>query len=403
METADRKTILVFSFTDHASDPHENRQIRYLNDAYHVISVGLGDPGIDGVRFHSAFRTPSGSRRGRLRKAFREKAWKGLLMQLFHECRNLFDLGLRRYESYYWNKTYIQEALQVLSSLKFDLIIAHDIETLPVALRASGRARVIFDAHEYYPGDHAGLFWKGFHRPFIGYLCRKFLPQADGVFTVCESIAEAYRKEFDVNSQILMNTPDYHSLPVKPTDPERIRIVHHGAVMEDRKIETMIEVMQYLDKRFEMDLILIGGKSRTLKKIRKKAAAHPNIRFLEPVPMMDIVSFCSQYDIGLFLLPPTNFNYRVALPNKFFEFIQSRLALAIGPSVEMEKIVKQWDCGVIAESFEPDAMASKLNQLDAEQIDRMKMNSHRIARQFSSEENRNRLMSRISELLQKKE
>ena len=57
--------------------------------------------------------------------------------------------------------------------------------------------------------------------------------------------------------------------------------------------------------------------------------------------MHELPRMANDYDVGLYLLPPTNFNQRYALPNKFFEFIQGRLAIAIGPSPEMAKLVER--------------------------------------------------------------
>ena len=55
--------------------------------------------------------------------------------------------------------------------------------------------------------------------------------------------------------------------------------------------------------------------------------------------MHEIVDTIAEYDIGLFILSPINFNYYHALPNKLFEFIQARLAIAVSPSPEMARIV----------------------------------------------------------------
>ena len=40
-------------------------------------------------------------------------------------------------------------------------------------------------------------------------------------------------------------------------------------------------------------------------------------------------------DVGVFCMPPINVNARYALPNKFFDFVQARLAVAVGPAEEM--------------------------------------------------------------------
>ena len=93
------------------------------------------------------------------------------------------------------------------------------------------------------------------------------------------------------------------------------------------------------------------------------------------------------YDIGVFLIPPVNFNYANTLPNKLFDFIQARLGIAIGPTPEMAAIVNEHQNGVVAENFDPKALADKLNALSQEDIIRFKKNSGAAAKVLNAEKN----------------
>jgi hypothetical protein len=164
-----------------------------------------------------------------------------------------------------------------------------------------------------------------------------------------------------------------------PTAPDRIRLVHHGLASRSRQIERMIDLISLLDGRFTLDLMLVSSEAGYVDWLRQRAAGNPRIHFREPVPTNQIIASTREYDIGLFLLPPTNLNYRFALPNKFFEFVQARLAVAIGPSPEMARLVHEHQLGVVADDFEPATLAGRLNALDAPTLDRMKQASHRAA------------------------
>src|SRR5262249_15869069 len=152
--------------------------------------------------------------------------------------------------------------------------------------------------------------------------------------TVCQSIADEYRLNYGVAPIVITNAPPYHDLVPRPAADGRIRIVHHGVTISSRRIELMIEAMDFLNKRFELDLMLIPNATSYVRDLERAAAARPRVRIVPPVPMTELPRHLNQYDIGLFLLPPTNFNYQYALPNKFFEFVQGRLAVAVGPSPE---------------------------------------------------------------------
>jgi hypothetical protein len=100
--------------------------------------------------------------------------------------------------------------------------------------------------------------------------------------------------------------------------------------------------------------------------------------------MEQIASTIHDYDIGIFLLPPVNFNYAMALPNKFFEFVQARLAVAIGPSPEMVRIAEQYGFGIISDSFDPHEMATRIAQLSAIDIDALKLKADTAARELNA-------------------
>jgi hypothetical protein len=269
------------------------------------------------------------------------------------------------------------------------VIIVNDIESLPLALSIKKRAKVLFDAHEYAPREYEDLWrWRILHQKYRTYLCKKFIPQCDRMITVCEGIADEYAAHFDVRPEIITNASDYRDLEPSEVHPEKIRIIHHGGVAPSRKLENMIEMMDYTDDRFSLDLMLVpSGPKEYFTVIRTMGEKRHNVRFVDPVPMKDIVQATNHYDIGLYVLEPNSFNNRYALPNKFFEFIQSRLAIAIGPSPEMKKLVKKYNLGIVSDDFSPRTMAEKINALTTEQIRFYKRQSHLAAKELSSERN----------------
>ena len=234
---------------------------------------------------------------------------------------------------------------------------------------------------------------------YYEYLCEKYIPGVDAMTTVCPGLAQAYEANYGVKPVVVTNAAEYEEIEPHPTKPDRIRIIHHGVAAPGRRIEEMIRTMRYLDERFELDLISIPGNRHYIKSLVRMAGRFPRVRFREPVPPDAVVRLSSSYDIGLFLLPPNTFNHRHAIPNKFLQFIQARLAIAIGPSPGMAPIVRKHGCGVIADDFTAEAMARCLNSLTAERIDHCKERSNRIAREMSSEPNHALVMDLVKAVL----
>lgn len=176
-------------------------------------------------------------------------------------------------------------------------------------------------------------------------------------------------------------------------------MIHHGMAGRSRRLEMMIEMMDFLDSRFTLDFMLVETDKAYMKELRELASGDPRIRFVAPVGMLDICGFINGYDIGVYLLSPSNFNQAYALPNKIFEFVQARLGVAIGPSLEMARLVNEYGFGVVSESFEPRDLASRLMALSAEDIERFKVAAHNAALELSYERDGAVFLEEVERLL----
>lgn len=340
--------ILIISFSVIHSDPRVMRQIRLLENQYELTVVGFGSKPDARVEFIDVSRPPVN---------ISTKIGWGLKL--------LFGL----FESYYWNRVQIQLALSLLDGRAFDLFIANDISALPLALRLAQGRSVLMDAHEYSPREFDDQWmWRLLFGRYHHDLCRRYLPQVAAMTTVCQGIAEEYARHYRVSPYVVHNAPlDQKLLPSQPL-PDKVRLIHHGAAIRSRHLEAMIDVMKYLDGRFTLDFMLVENDAAYMRDLRQRAAGDERIRFISAVPMVDICHTLNSYDVGIYLLPPVNFNHEHALPNKFFEFIQARLAVAIGPSPEMARIVEQFSFGVVAPSFDPMSLATVLSNISVDDL-----------------------------------
>ena len=91
-------------------------------------------------------------------------------------------------------------------------------------------------------------------------------------------------------------------------------------------------------------------------------------------------------DVGVFVLPPLTCNYLNRLPNKFFDFVQARLGIVVGPSPEMAALVREHGLGVVTADFTAQSLARALDELTAETVEGHKAASHTVARGLSAEE-----------------
>lgn len=368
------KKILILVFSDLNHDARVVRQINFLKDQYKITVVCFDAPTNLNVDVIKIKRIKPGLFQKVITSFF-------LLTRLFEQAfQTLYDSPLLRSQ---------------LKQREFDLIIANDIECLPLAMRIKKNEKILFDAHEFAPRHfEEKLVWRIFFQRFNQYLCKKYLPLTDAMLTVGGGLAKEYQKQYPVNPIILTNANYFTDLKPLPVNPKCIKLIHHGAANPSRQLEIMIEMMNHLDERFTLDLMLLtpsiaNKKTRAyLDTLKNKVQNNPRIRIIAPVKSDQVVTSIHQYDMGIFLLPPINFNYANTLPNKFFDYVQARLAIAIGPTPEMAKLVNQFNLGIISDEFTAQSLAKKINSLSERDISTFKKNSNQAAEELSAEKNK---------------
>jgi hypothetical protein len=297
-----------------------------------------------------------------------------------------------------WNLGALRKQLK---NERFDLIIVEDIYLLPLAFQVKNGAKIIMDAREFYPEELGhSLFWNISERPIRISICRKYLKICDAVMTVSQGLADRYEKDFGVKPFLLRSMPNFKGLYPTPMETGRIRMVHHGVANRDRRLENMIDIMSQLDERYELDIYLKGDESY-IGELKHYAKNNSNIHFPPPVAFTDIVPTLNKYDMGFCYLEPTTFNLEHCLPNKFFEFIQARLAILIGPSLSMVPLVNAHQCGFISPSFDINESSAFLNSLRDTDVEDAKQMSHKCAEILCYENESQGFLSRINEMFQK--
>jgi len=274
------------------------------------------------------------------------------------------------------------------SNNAYDAVIVQDLFLLPYCLDQAQGVPVIFDAREFYPKQREGdWLFDRFEKPLRDWICREYLRRCAKVFTVSTGLARAYAADYGITPTVLRSTPSFQaaSTPDNKGHSEKIRLVHMGAANPNRKIENMVEVFRRLENgRFSFDLYLVG-EANYIQKLRQLANGLTDLRICEPVAPANIPNTLTNYDLGFYYLEPKGFNLKHSLPNKFFEFIQARLAITIGPSPEMKTLVDEFACGFVAPEFSIDAMVRTLNAITDDSLQRAKAGSDQAAQVLCSE------------------
>ena len=353
--------VLVASLSDPSSDPRPARMVDFLLcEGYEVDVLGYTPDKSNGsVKNYFAIARAAGSMASKIaRRAVT------ILVRIIPNIRQ-FD---RLKDSLNDIKIGVYIYRDLLANNKYDLIVVEDLQLLPLAFTLKRDGRVLFDAREYYPLQfNESRKFRIFEKGERIRLCRRYLGKCDAALTVSGGLARQYKQDFNVPMTVYRSVPKRASSMAAHSVGPVITMVHHGVANRNRKIEKMIAIAGACKPRLTLDLFLVGDQ-RYIAELKNISQQYENVTICEPMEFGEINAVLANYDVGFYILEPTSFNLRYALPNKLFEYIQAGLAVIIGPSPEMAEVVTKYGCGIVLPSFNEDEVSSLLREITSDQI-----------------------------------
>jgi glycosyltransferase involved in cell wall biosynthesis len=187
------------------------------------------------------------------------------------------------------------------------------------------------------------------------------VPNIKTAFTVCNSIARIYEDKYGTPFRVVRNLPLTGSFETKTEKAENEQkiILYQGAVNIGRGLEQAILALHFIENA---KLIIAGGGDikADLEKLVIKENLQNKVEFTGRLPLEELAKLTPQADLGLSIEEDLGLNYRYALPNKLFDYIQAQVPVLITNLPEMAAIVNQYNIGEITNSLEPRHLAEKI-------------------------------------------
>ena len=140
------------------------------------------------------------------------------------------------------------------------------------------------------------------------------------------------------------------------------KIIYQGALNLGRGLELLIRSMHFLE---DVRLILAGSGDieDDLKDLVKEMDLGEKIKFtgrMSPDELKPITCGC---DLGVSLEEDMGLNYRFALPNKIFDYIQCRIPVLCSDLPEMANLVNKYGAGAVVKERNPEKLASQISAM----------------------------------------
>lgn len=255
-----------------------------------------------------------------------------------------------------------------IKKLKPDMISGHDLVGLLIGwmatcfIRKKKKALLIYDSHEFELGRFRNNKKSIFYTKIIRIIESFLLKRASLIIMVNDSIADEVKKIYGLSNKplVVRNIPDVtlhedelkeqevHAFISKWEIPsDCFKVMYHGGVIAGRGIENLIKAI--IDDK-DLYLIVLGNGEAEyigeLKHMAKEVGVEERVRFIDAVPMDQLIKAIKVADVGMITIPNMSKSYYFMLPNKLFENIQAQTPIIGSDFPEIKKIVEEYKIGI---------------------------------------------------------
>ncbi|MBN2805581.1 MAG: glycosyltransferase [Prolixibacteraceae bacterium] len=257
---------------------------------------------------------------------------------------------------------------------RFDLIVANDLDTLPACFlvaKMTGKP-LVYDSHEYFTEVPELV-----HRPQVKRIWEEIekliLPKVKYGITVCQSIANVYREKYSTPFRVVRNLPFRNTLIEKTSNPpfpvDMPVILYQGAVNYGRGLQEAIMAMHKV-KGARLVIIGSGDELEIIRKQVHHEGLEHKVILTGRIPFDELKQITPLATIGLSVEKDIGLNYRYALPNKLFDYIQAGVPVLAGNLPEIKAIVEKYKVGRIVPLSTPEYLADALNEMLSNELQR---------------------------------
>lgn len=160
--------------------------------------------------------------------------------------------------------------------------------------------------------------------------------------------------------QVIRNVPTKKEIQI-PFHDRSNTFIYQGVLNKGRGLEILIESMVHL-KEYQL---IIAGSGDIEDKLKHIAAEHKadNVLFAGRIPPEALHALTCKAILGFSLEEDLGLNYRFALPNKIFDYIQAGVPVMVSSLPEMQHIVENYCVGRYSEAVNSLQLANEIQTM----------------------------------------
>lgn len=270
-----------------------------------------------------------------------------------HRIRNSALMRAIPYDLFrlrFWWKLALEEAERIYRSKPFDIVHAHDFDTLPIGVELKKKypIKLIYDAAEVWPYMLKGEVPEILIRKMVR-MEKKFITEADAIITVVEG-AKEYLLSIGATPEkikIILNAKKLISDEYSPPENQRPKILYLGLLHRNRLV---LELVEEAKKRKDIEVV-VGGRGPLFEQIKEKAKGMENIDFKGFLPKMDdVIKWTMKSDVVYCVFNSEHPITKITFPNKFFEALVCGRPVMASKGTFLGEEVERLNCGIVVEA-----------------------------------------------------
>jgi glycosyltransferase involved in cell wall biosynthesis len=234
-----------------------------------------------------------------------------------------------------------------------DIFHAVDLDTLQAAVWAAREKKIVYEARELYTELEAlsgrprtQAIWRNLEKRLIG--------KAEKIITVNDSIADELVRLYSLAKPVVIRNDACIPKDIKTIDlyhlynipPDWKILIYQGVLRRGQGLSYLLDIMTCLDK---VALVIVGdgfikseleGKIASLNLLDKA-------KFSGRVAPDELANYTTGVSAGMLLMEDVALNNRLALPQKFFQYLAAGIPQIVSPMPELEGFVKREKTGLV--------------------------------------------------------
>ncbi|MEK3883315.1 glycosyltransferase [Paenibacillus sp. PL2-23] len=304
------------------------------------------------------------------------------------------ELAIRDGRSLYFEDPLFKAGL----AQEADIYHAHEYHSLysgigiKRALKEKGKSvKLIYDSHEITEGDKVPLMID-------------MLREADRVITVSDAMSSWYSNTVpSMPLEVIYNSPPLAAAYTPPPKKKDTFIACYEGYMHKDKGSSakLFGITENCASTFDFRFKILGGTAG--KTLELPPSVQNRIELCGWIDYRQIPEYMADVDIGWIdydiQASDTPLNYSIALPNKFFSYLNNGVPVVVNNCPEMARIIREYKCGIVIEHASPTAeqYAECFRKLqdDRKKLRKLSKNARAMMEELFSWEHMEKRLSRL--------